>query len=119
VSALQRLIQSALDAQPGLKVADVCRTAGLTPTLVYGWLNGSRVVKVPMRPDTVAGLAKGLGVPEVVVWQAVLEDLGSSVRLVPDDVTPERAVLIASVSKLPDSEVSRVTSIVQTFMDED
>lgn len=119
MSALQSLIQAALDAQPGLTVAELSRKAGLTPQLIYGWLSGSRVVKTPMRPDTVAGLAKGLGVPDVVVWQACLEDLGSDVRLIPADVTPERAILIASVSNIPESQVNRVAGIVKQFMDED
>jgi transcriptional regulator with XRE-family HTH domain len=118
VSAIQSLIQAAIDAQ-GLKVADIARKAGLTDTLIYGWLNGSRIIKTPMRPDTVAGLAKGLGVPEVVVWQACLTDLGSDVRMIPDDMTPEKAVLIASIAKLPESQVNKISTIVQAFMDED
>jgi transcriptional regulator with XRE-family HTH domain len=119
VSALQKLIQAALDAQPGLDVAALSRRSKLTPQLIYGWLNGTRVIKVPPRPETIAGLAKGLSVPEPVVWQAIIEDLGGKAQLVPDDLSPERAVLIASLTNLPEQEVHRVTAIVQQFMDED
>lgn len=117
MSRLGDLIQSYLDAHPGLAKQDFAKRASLTPQSLAGWLNGSTVMKEYPEVRTIRGLADAMGLNYNDVLEAITADLGQPIER--EDLSPDVAVTVASLKQLPPQRVKTVAQIVASMMDED
>lgn len=116
VSRLSDLIQTYLDAHPGMAKQELAKRAGITPQSLSGWASGNTVMK--QYPDTehMKGLAEAMGLSYADILDAITLDLGLPIER--EQVRPDVAVTVASLNRLEPQRVKTVAQIIASMMDE-
>jgi transcriptional regulator with XRE-family HTH domain len=113
VNALQQLIQDRM-ADRRWSYGDVARHGGLPRSTVHHLATHQRLVRPP-HPDTLAGLARGLGVPLDAVRAAAATAAGLVIS--PGPVNhPEVDVLVASLNRLTAEDRRHVQALVDSLL---
>lgn len=116
MSRLGDLIKTYLDAHPGLEKQELAKRAGITPQSLSGWVNGAPMKEYPQTKH-MEGLAQAMGLSYTDVLDAITLDLGLPITR--EEVRPDVAVTVASLSQLEPQRVKTVARIIASMMDED
>lgn len=116
MSQLGDLIKTYLDAHPGLEKQELAKRAGITPQSLSGWVNGTTAMKEYPRAEHIRGLADAMGLNYADVLEAITLDLGQPIAR--EEVRPDLAVTVASLSQLEPQRVKTVARIIASMMDE-
>jgi transcriptional regulator with XRE-family HTH domain len=113
VNQLQELIRRRAQ-EHGWSYAEVARRGGIPRSTVHNLATNSRLLRLP-QANTLAGLARGLGVGIAVVRRAAAEAAGLKLYEVRGD-DPEVETLIASLEKLRPADRRHVAALVESLL---
>jgi transcriptional regulator with XRE-family HTH domain len=116
MNRLQRTIQGLLTAQ-GMTKADLARKSGVPKQTIYNLMSPANALeqRAP-RPATLAKLARGLGVRESILLDAVNELRGYDVEQV-ELKDPELKALMSVADQLPPNQRNQVRRMLKSFLD--
>lgn len=109
MNALAAMIQEWIDAEPGRSRRLLARKAGIGAATIDTWFREDELASGPQK-DTLDRLAKGLGVPLVVIERAAVSSTGR--RFAQSEVGPDAEVILAALDEVPHQMRPRVADIV-------
>jgi transcriptional regulator with XRE-family HTH domain len=114
MNRLQRLVQDRADER-GWSLAHVATRSGLHRQTLYRLMR--ETAREMPSPRTLAGLAKGLDLPERMLREAAAESIG--IRIYDEPVSdPDTKVVIATMEKLPAARRRAIRKMVEAMSED-